>query len=320
MLLLLVGCVDQSGASSEGGLESSDTKEIGSLQDETSGTKKESLDESENERIEKEEDSHAQEEMKIITTSVVICQILDQLNIDSVVGIPKSDTYEIPERYQEATVVGTPMAPDMEILSSLEADYILTPKSLEGTLRKEYETIDLPSYFADLSSTEGLYQSIEEMGNLFHREVEAKKLIDDYHTYIEGFQNTHSQEEPPRILILMGLPGSYVVATEQSYAGSLVKLAGGKNVYDDEKVEPFLNINPEDMVKRDPDMILLTSHAMPEQVEKMFEDEFLNNDIWSYFRAVENGQVYTLSHTRFGMSANFLYQEALEELEGILYQ
>ena len=30
--------------------------------------------------------------------------------------------------------------------------------------------------------------------------------------------------------LLMGLPGSYIIATENSYVGSLVALAGGENV------------------------------------------------------------------------------------------
>ncbi len=38
-------------------------------------------------------------------------------------------------------------------------------------------------------------------------------------------------KESPRVLVLMGLPGSYIVATENSYVGSLVKLARGVNVY-----------------------------------------------------------------------------------------
>ena len=70
------------------------------------------------------------------------------------------------------------------------------------------------------------------------------------------------------MLILMGLPGSYVVATESSYVGSLVKLAGGVNVYGDGDGQDFLNINPEDMVEKAPDIILRTSHALPEQVKK----------------------------------------------------
>ena len=42
----------------------------------------------------------------------------------------------------------------------------------------------------------------------------------------------------------MGLPGSYIVATENSYVGSLVEMAGGQNVYAGTD-EEFLSANTE---------------------------------------------------------------------------
>ena len=41
----------------------------------------------------------------------------------------------------------------------------------------------------------------------------------------------------------MGLPGSYIIATDNSYVGSLVKFAGGTNVYGDGDGQEFLFAN-----------------------------------------------------------------------------
>ncbi len=117
----------------------------------------------------------------------------------------------------------------------------------------------------------------------------------------------------------MGLPGSYVVATESSYVGSLVKLAGGENVYGDGDGQDFLNVNTEDMLSKNPDIILRTSHAMPEQVSVMFEEEFETNDIWQHFDAVKNGKVYDLDNETCGMSATFRYKEAINDICEFLY-
>ena len=142
--------------------------------------------------------------------------------------------------------------------------------------------------------------------------------MDEFTSFYDSYQKTNEEKEAKTVLILMGLPGSYVVATENSYVGSLVAMAGGKNVYAGEEAD-FLNINTEDMLKKDPDIILRTAHALPDQVMEMFAEEFKTNDIWKYFKAVENDKVYDLSYEKFGMSANFNYQEALEELQTILY-
>ena len=80
-----------------------------------------------------------------------------------------------------------------------------------------------------------------------------------------------------------------------------------------------MNINPEDMVTKQPHIILRTSHAMPEEVHAMFEKEFKENDIWKHFKAVQEDKVYDLDNNKFGMSATFNYKEALEDLQKILY-
>ena len=49
----------------------------------------------------------------------------------------------------------------------------------------------------------------------------------------------------------MGLPGSYAIATEKSYIGSLAALAGAENVYEDQGQE-FLTVNTEDMKTKEP--------------------------------------------------------------------
>lgn len=262
----------------------------------------------------------AKSKTRIVATSVATCEILDKLGVDDVVGIPKTESYTIPERYEGIDNVGSPMAPDMEIVKSLKPTIILTPNSLEGELKPKYDNIGVESYFLDLKSTEGMYKSILELGDMFGKKEEAKKLNKTFEEYKAKFQEKYSQTKKPKVLLLMGLPGSYVVATDSSYSGSLVKLAGGVNVYGDGDGQDFLNVNPEDMVKKDPDIILRTSHAMPKQVKAMFAEEFNTNDIWKHFRAVQEGKVYDLDNAKFGMSANFAYPEALEELETILYQ
>lgn len=258
---------------------------------------------------------------RIAATSVATCEILEALGVESehVVGIPHSDAYTIPEPYENATSLGSPMAPDMEILKSLSVDYVLTPNSLEGELKPQYKNIGVKSYFLNLKSVDGMYDSIREIGELLGKTEQAEKLCAEYEQFKADFAEQNHRDDPPKVLILMGLPGSYVVATESSYVGSLVKLAGAENIYGDGDGTDFLNVNVEDMLSRKPDIILQTSHAMPEQVAIMFEEEFKNNNIWKHFDAVKNGKVYDLDNEKCGMSATFRYKDALEDLKSILY-
>lgn len=107
---------------------------------------------------------------------------------------------------------------------------------------------------------QGMYQSIQELGEIFGKEEKAAELEKEFTDFYEEYKTVNQGKESPKVLILMGLPGSYIIATENSYVGSLVEMAGGENVYAGTDQE-FLTVNTEDMKSKEPDMILCTAHA-----------------------------------------------------------
>lgn len=258
------------------------------------------------------------DQVRIVATSPAAVDICDKLELD-LVGVCSSTLSTIPERYQDVTTVGTAMSPDLEILKSLNPDYVISPNSLQSDLQPKYASIEVNSLFLNLRSVEGMYASIEGLGEKFDREEQAQALVEEYEQFMEEYRSQNEGKESPTVLVLMGLPGSYIVATESSYVGNLVKLAGGVNVYGDGDGQEFLTANTEDMKTKEPNIILRAAHALPEDVVEMFQDEFETNDIWKHFEAVQEGRVYDLPYDLFGMSAKFNYPDALEELQPLLY-
>ncbi|MGE4214223.1 MAG: heme ABC transporter substrate-binding protein IsdE [Anaerotignaceae bacterium] len=256
-------------------------------------------------------------ETRIIATSAATCEIMNRLGID-LVGVPTTTVSTIASRYDGVTRIGTPMAPDMEIIKTLKPTDVIGPNTLEEDLKIKYDNIGVNSTFLDLKSVKGLYDSITLVGNKYGKEEEAKTLVADYNTFMDNYKAKHVVTQKPKVLVLMGLPGSYLVATNKSYAGSLVELAGGVNVFPSDEKD-FLNVNPEEMLSTDPDIIIRTAHGLPKEALKMFAKEFSENDIWKHFRAVEEGKVYDVDYMIFGMSATFDYPQALSDLEPMLY-
>ena len=70
---------------------------------------------------------------RVVATSPAVTDICDKLDID-LVGVPKSSVSTIPSRYKKAKKIGLAMSPDMEIVSSLNPDWILCPSSLQLSL------------------------------------------------------------------------------------------------------------------------------------------------------------------------------------------
>lgn len=257
------------------------------------------------------------DELRIVATSPAVVDIMARLDID-LVGVPNSTLSEIPDRYDDATRTGTAMGPDMEVIKTLNPDWVIGPASLQTDMEPKLEAAGLNGIFLNLESVEGLYKSVEQLGELFGRQEEAQEMIDEFSAFYYEYSQVNVDKGSPTVLVLMGLPGSYVVATGKSYVGSLVRLAGGTNVYEEAETD-FIIANTEDMQTKDPDIILRAAHAMPEDVVNMFKEEFETNDIWRHFRAVEDGCVYDLPYDQFGMSAKFNFPEALDTLQPMLY-
>lgn len=254
---------------------------------------------------------------RIIATSPAIADVCDKLEIE-LVGVCSSNISVIPERYKDVPVVGLAMSPDLEIVASLKPDWILSPVSLQSDLQPKYDAIGADWAFLNTRSVQGLYRSIIELGDMFGKQEQAKAAVREFTDFYDTYKSKNEGKPHPKVMILMGLPGSYIIATENSYVGSLVEMAGGENVYAGTN-EEFLTVNTEDMKTKKPDIILRCAHALPDSVKEMFSKEFAENDIWKHFEAVQNGRVYDLSYDNFGMSAKFNYPDALNEIQPLLY-
>ncbi len=312
LLITFTGCVKQSPKDStdgrSSGISSKSGKDLIAIED---PVEKAAVEEA------REKVKNLGREPRIVATSAATADICEKLGLD-LVGVCETTVSVLPEKYKNVKKVGSPMAPDVEILASVKPDWVLSPVSLQGDLQPKYDAMKTDWGFLNLSSVPGMYRSIQELGMIFGKEAEADKMVSEFNSFYEKYKKKNEGKTKPKVLILMGLPGSYIIATENSYVGSLVELAGGENVYGGTNKE-FLNVNTEDMKTKNPDIILRTAHALPDNVIAMFKKDFEENDIWKHFDAVKKGQVFDLTYSRFGMSAKFNYPEALEELQPILY-
>ncbi len=254
---------------------------------------------------------------RIVSTTVAITEILDMLEVD-LVGVPTS-IKQLPGRYDGVDKVGSPMSPDMELIRMLKPDEVLAVSTLEYDLKPKYESAGIQAEFLDLTSLENMNATILMLGQRYGRQEQAERVARKYREKMAEVQAAAAGKSAPSVLILMGIPGSYLVATEYSYIGDLVKSLGGVNIVQGEQVE-YVASNTEHLQQANPDVILRAAHGLPDEVVKMFDKEFRTNDIWKHFNAVKTGRVYDLEESRFGMIGNAAVSDALDDLIGMLYE
>jgi iron complex transport system substrate-binding protein len=253
---------------------------------------------------------------RVVATTVAVTEIMDALEVD-LVGVPTSSK-TLPNRYKGLPEVGNPMSPDMEKVKSLKPSEVLSVTTLEYELKPVFDGVGMKANFLDLTSLKNMQSSISDLGKKYGREKQAEAVVTKLDKKVASIQKEVKGKKEPTVLILLGVPGSYLVATEHSYIGDLVKQLGGKNIVQGEQVE-YLASNTEYLKKADPDIILRAAHGMPDEVVKMFDKEFKTNDIWKHFAAVKNNRVYDLEERLFGTTGNLAAIEALDELKKMMY-
>lgn len=266
--------------------------------------------------VNKDKQSEEENGKRVIMDSVALAQVANVLDI-KLAGVPTTKLGRMPKRYDNTVQIGLPMNPNMEVIKSINPSIVYAPDSLQDWIKEGFEKNKIPYKFVDIRSVNGLYAITEDLAKEFGKTEKFKELKKEHDEFFAKFNEKIANKKKPKVLVLMGLPGSYLAATEKSYVGNLVKLAGGENII--KGTEEFKNLNIETALSDKPDFILRTAHAMPDNVNEMFKKEFENNKSWSHFDAVKNNKVVDLDSSMFGMTATYDYQKGLESLYSIFY-
>lgn len=254
---------------------------------------------------------------KVVASSVAVVEILDALGI-SMVGVPTS-TYDLPESVADATRIGNPMSPDIEVIASLEPTVVVSVDSLSADLTEQFKVLGAEVFFVNLSSYEGLKETITNLGTRFGTAEKAAELIADFDAREQAVLAEIEGKEAPSVLIIFGAGSSFMTASADTYVGDLVKRVGGENIITDAP-SAFAPVDMEYLASMNPEYILFMSHANPEESLKAFKQEVESNEAWQNFDAVKNDKLLALETGYFGMSANLLAVDAMEMLTDILYE
>ncbi len=156
---------------------------------------------------------------RVVATTVAVTEIMDALEVD-LVGVPTSSK-TLPKRYKGLPEVGNPMSPDMEKVKSLKPSEVLSVTTLEYELKPVFDGVGMKANFLDLTSLKNMQSSISDLGKKYGREKQAEAVVTKLDKKVASIQKEVKGKKEPTVLILLGVPGSYLVATEHSYIGDI---------------------------------------------------------------------------------------------------
>ncbi|WP_195251597.1 heme ABC transporter substrate-binding protein IsdE [Romboutsia sp. 1001713B170207_170306_H8] len=275
-----------------------------------------SNDDAKESNVAKPEDKTYGEDSIVVATSVAVTEILDELGV-KVSGVPKT-SYELPQSIKDAIEVGAPMNPDLEIIKSLNPDLVVSVDTLGQDFIDTFTQNNIPSEFVNLSSYDGLKETINTLGKKFGKLEKASEIISQLESKESELEAKFNNSEKPNVLVIFGAPGTMMLGTSKSYVGNLVELAGGNNTLENSS-SSFVQINKEELLNINPDKIVVMTHADPETTKAQVKETLESDAAWKNLEAVKDGNVYYLENDYFGMSANLKVIEALDMMHDILY-
>tara|TARA_B100002019_G_C21177221_1_gene551770 strand:- start:50 stop:877 length:828 start_codon:yes stop_codon:yes gene_type:complete len=183
---------------------------------------------------------------------------------DKLVGNCISSIY--PEDAKTLPKVGYKRMLPTEGIISLKPDLVIMtdeagPPSVINQL--EQLKIDVIKLSAN-RSLQNIYDSISVIAKALGKEQESVELIEDLNKQEEELKlKVAALNDQPKVLFILGHGGVARVAGYDTAADSMIKLAGGQNVFSTFK--GYKPVSPEEIIKMNPDYILATNMGIDQQ-------------------------------------------------------
>ncbi len=126
-------------------------------------------------------------------------------------------------------------------------------------------------YVNSAATLEQQYQEILDIGKIFGVEDAAESFVADQRARIEAVQTAVAGGEPVDVLVYDSGSNGVFTCSGSNFETLLIELAGGHNIFDDLTDQQWVTVSYEEVLARDPDIILIHDYDSPSVEAKIAE-------------------------------------------------
>lgn len=238
---------------------------------------------------------------KVVVFNIATLDIMDALNIP-VSAVPQSDVHypDFLSKYSDKsyTNVGTLFEPNYEVLSSMAPDVIIAGGRANDVYNKLNDIAPTISLDIDPNNfLASLTQRTEQLGTLFNKQDQAKKLLADFNQKIEQLKPKTNTAGSALVIMVNG--GKMSAYGPKSRFGFIFDILGFKPATTFQEAgrhgnavtsEFILSVNPQWLFVLDRDNAIGNKEAQSAQ-------QVLNNDLIQKTDAWQNNHIVYLDST-----------------------
>ncbi|HHW08275.1 MAG TPA: ABC transporter substrate-binding protein [Clostridia bacterium] len=129
----------------------------------------------------------------------------------------------------------------------------------------------ITTYMNAATTLEQQYQEILDIGKIFGIEDQAEAFVADQKARIKAVQEKISGAAAPKVLVYDSGNNGVFTCSGINFESLLISLAGGKNLFDDITDKAWVTVSYEEVLAREPDVIVIHDYDAPSVEEKIAE-------------------------------------------------
>jgi iron complex transport system substrate-binding protein len=252
---------------------------------------------------------------RYISLAPAATEILFALGLDKeIVGV--SSYCDYPAKAKEKDKFGTFSDPNIEKVLSLKPDIVFATGLEQAPVVVRLEKLGIKVCVSDPKNMKGLFQSINEIGRITHKEKEAEGLVARMQKRIEAVKEKAKgvpKEKRPRVFIEIW-HDPLMTAGPGSIVSEILELAGGENIaYDAPRA--YSRFSAEVIIRRNPQVIIL-GYMSKENTNELISERLG----WQDISAVKNRRIVSNINPDLILRPGPRLVEGLEEIYRCLYE
>ena len=214
---------------------------------------------------------------------------------------------DVPAAAKNKIKVGDLLSVDYEKIMSLKPDIVLM--TVEGNSKSQYEKLKELGFAVFVSNPRnpyGIMKTIIDFGKIFGKEKTAEKKANKFKNALDSISSVCKSFAGRKALFLISVK-PLIAAGKNTFINSYLEICKLQNAVGESAIA-YPNINAEELLKQNPDLILL-----PEKQRNLFEELIRSNEILENVKAVSLKRIlYVNPDLYFRPGPRFI--EAAEDL------
>lgn len=151
---------------------------------------------------------------------------------------------------------------------------------------EEAQQYGMTVYVSSAVTMEQIYDEILDLGTIFGIEQTAQDFVSDQKSRIQAVQDKVAAYEPVEVLVYDSGNDGVFTCSGSNFETELITLAGGRNIFAELTDKQWVTVSYEEVLKRQPDVILIHDYDTPSVEEKIAEIKA--NPVLSQLPCVQN--------------------------------